>query len=54
MAGNESGKAQVILDLDTSIDDAMAIAYVLGSPDAELVGITCTYGNVEVGRSVRN
>lgn len=54
MAGNESGKAQVILDLDTGIDDAMAIAYVLGSPDAELVGITCTYGNVEVGRSVRN
>jgi len=37
---------KIILDLDTGIDDALAIAYVLGSPDAELIGITGTYGNV--------
>ena len=45
---------KVILDLDTGIDDALAIAYVLGSPEAELVGITGTYGNVRMERGVRN
>ncbi|MBV7295552.1 nucleoside hydrolase [Corynebacterium sp. TAE3-ERU12] len=37
---------KLILDLDTGIDDALAIAYAAGSPDAELIGITGTYGNV--------
>lgn len=45
---------KIILDLDTGIDDALAIAYVLGSPDAELVGITGTYGNVLLEQGVRN
>lgn len=45
---------KIILDLDTGIDDALAIAYCLGSPDADLVGVTCTYGNVLVETSVRN
>ena len=37
---------KLILDLDTGIDDALAIAYALGSPEAELIGITATYGNI--------
>ena len=37
---------KLILDLDTGIDDALAIAYALGSPEAELLGITATYGNL--------
>lgn len=45
---------KIILDLDTGIDDALAIAYVLGSPDAELVGITGTYGNVLLEQGIRN
>ena len=45
---------KIILDLDTGIDDALAIAYALGSPELDLIGITATYGNVTVGRSVRN
>ena len=45
---------KLILDLDTGIDDALAIAYALGSPDAELVGITGTYGNVTVEQGVAN
>jgi len=45
---------KLILDLDTGIDDALAIAYALGSPEAELIGITATYGNVLMERSVRN
>lgn len=44
----------LILDLDTGIDDALAIAYALGSPEVELVGITSTYGNVLMEDSVRN
>ncbi|WP_297586449.1 nucleoside hydrolase [uncultured Corynebacterium sp.] len=45
---------KLILDLDTGIDDALALAYALGSEDAELIGVTCTYGNVTVEQSVRN
>ena len=45
---------KLILDLDTGIDDALAIAYALGSPEAELIGITATYGNVLMDLSVRN
>lgn len=45
---------KLILDLDTGIDDALAIAYALGSPEVELIGITGTYGNVTVEQGVRN
>ncbi|MBM6699181.1 nucleoside hydrolase [Bifidobacterium pullorum subsp. saeculare] len=45
---------KLILDLDTGIDDALAIAYALGSPDAELLAITGTFGNVTVDQGVRN
>ena len=37
---------KTILDLDTGIDDALALAYALGSPELELIGVTGTYGNV--------
>ena len=45
---------KLILDLDTGVDDALAISYALGSPEAELIGITGTYGNVLVEQGVRN
>ncbi len=45
---------KVLLDLDTGIDDALAICYVLGSPDLELIGITATFGNVSQAQSVSN
>ncbi len=45
---------KIILDLDTGIDDTLAIAYVLGSPDAELIGITGTVGNVTLETGIRN
>ncbi len=38
----------VFADVDTGVDDAMALAYLFGSPDAELVGIASTAGNVPV------
>ena len=45
---------KAILDLDTGIDDALALAYALAHPNLELIGVTCTYGNVTVPLAVRN
>lgn len=45
---------KLILDLDTGIDDAFALAYALASPGVELFGVTGTYGNVTVEQGVRN
>lgn len=45
---------KLILDLDMGVDDAMALAYALGSPEVELVGVTTTFGNVRVEQSARN
>lgn len=45
---------KLILDLDTGIDDALAIAYALGCPNVELAAVICTYGNVAMRTAVRN
>ncbi|MFC0264981.1 nucleoside hydrolase [Alloscardovia macacae] len=45
---------KMILDLDTGVDDALAIAYALASPEVELIGITGTYGNVLMDQGTRN
>ena len=37
----------LILDVDTGIDDALALLYAAASPDADLVAVTCTAGNVD-------
>lgn len=44
----------MILDLDTGIDDALAIAYALADQDCDLIGIIGSYGNVLVEQGVRN
>ena len=49
-----STAAPVFADVDTGVDDAMALAYLLASPDAELVGIASTAGNVGVQQVCRN
>jgi len=43
-----STRLPIFADVDTGVDDAMALAYLLASPDAELVGIASTGGNVPV------
>ena len=44
----------VFADVDTGVDDAMALAYLFGSPEAELVGIASTAGNVPVQQVCQN
>lgn len=47
---------RTILDTDigTDVDDCLAIGFLLGSPEFELEGITCVYGDVQLrGRMVR-
>ncbi len=34
------------MDVDTGIDDSLALIYLLASEDAEILGISCTAGNV--------
>jgi purine nucleosidase len=42
------------MDVDTGVDDALAILYVLASPEAELVALASTSGNVAAADVARN
>ena len=44
----------LILDVDTGIDDALALLYACASPEAELVAVTCSAGNVGVRQVAEN
>ncbi|WAC90634.1 nucleoside hydrolase [Mycobacterium sp. Aquia_213] len=44
----------VFADVDTGVDDALALIYLLASPDADLVGIASTGGNVGVQQVCAN
>ena len=39
-------RVPLLLDVDTGIDDALALLYACASQEAELVGVTCIGGNV--------
>lgn len=43
-----------ILDVDTGIDDALAILFACASPEVELLAVTCVSGNVAAGQVARN
>ncbi|MFD4367576.1 nucleoside hydrolase [Rhodococcus sp. NPDC058521] len=45
---------RLVLDVDTGIDDSLALLYLLASPDAEILGIACTAGNVPVEQVAAN
>ena len=51
---NETKNIKMILDLDTGIDDAMALAYALGNPNIEVIGVTTVFGNVTQQTSAYN
>jgi len=47
-------KSPVFADVDTGVDDALALMYLLASPDADVVGIASTGGNVGVEQVCEN
>ena len=51
---NAAGKSPIFLDVDTGVDDALALIYLLASPEADLVGIASTGGNVAVQQVCEN
>ena len=44
----------ILLDVDTGIDDALALLYLCGSPEAELLAVTCVAGNVDARQVAEN
>ncbi|GIF22143.1 purine nucleosidase [Actinoplanes tereljensis] len=48
------GVLKVYLDCDTGVDDALALAFLLGSPDVELLGIGTVNGNTSAVQAARN
>src|ERR1700754_3411073 len=55
-AGGEepAGPVPVFIDVDTGVDDAMALVYLFASKEVELVGIASTAGNVPVQQVCEN
>jgi pyrimidine-specific ribonucleoside hydrolase len=42
------------MDVDTGVDDALAILFAVAHPDVELLGISCVAGNAALPQVVRN
>src|SRR3989304_4390074 len=47
-------KIPVAIDCDPGVDDALALALALASPEIELVAVTTVRGNVPAGTAFRN
>ena len=47
-------RTPLLIDCDTGIDDALALLYGCASPEAEIVGVGCVAGNVQLPHIVRN
>jgi len=48
------GAVPLILDVDTGIDDALAVLYAAASPDADLLAVTCVSGNIQARQVEQN
>ena len=46
-------KLKIIIDCDAGIDDAQAIMIAI-SQEVDILGITCTFGNVDVDQVAKN
>jgi purine nucleosidase len=44
----------LILDVDTGVDDALALLYAVASPEVDLIAATCVMGNVSVEQATEN
>ena len=45
---------RLIADVDTGIDDALALVLLAARPDVDLVGVSTTTGNTTAARAARN
>lgn len=45
---------KLILDIDTGIDDAIALGYAISSCELDLIGVVGTYGNVYPDTGIQN
>jgi purine nucleosidase len=54
MASRPTATIPMIVDVDTGIDDALALLYACASPEVELLAVTCVSGNVHVDHAARN
>ncbi len=54
MERDEGARRRVVLDVDTGIDDALALLYAVASQALELCGVTTVVGNVPVEVAARN
>ena len=45
--GRVTPSVPLLLDVDTGIDDSLALLYAAASPEAELVAVTCVSGNTD-------
>ena len=44
----------MIMDVDTGVDDALALLYAVASPEVDLIGATTLMGNISVEQSTEN
>lgn len=51
---SRSPPTRLIVDVDTGIDDALALLYLLASPEADIAAVLCTAGNVPVDQVTAN
>jgi purine nucleosidase len=44
----------ILMDVDTGVDDALALMLAVSEPDVDLVAVTCCAGNVEAAQAAAN
>jgi purine nucleosidase len=44
----------LLMDVDTGVDDALALLYAVASPEVELIGATTVMGNIAVDQATEN
>ena len=45
---------KVLLDVDTGVDDALAILFAVAHPEVDLVGVSCVAGNAALPQVIQN
>lgn len=50
----QGGPCKVLLDMDTGVDDALALVLAMQSPELEVLGVTSVGGNIEADQAALN